>query len=169
MSRGLERVTDALGWLGAWLFFAVGGMITYEVVMRYLFNAPTIWAEELSRFFQLWATYLAAAFVLRHRRLIAITVLVHQLTGRARQVADSLSLVFIGVFSVYAIVYGVQIALESVRIGRATSTMLTVPQWTTEVAIPVGFALLLAQAAVELVRVWRGEALERASKQEHSG
>ncbi len=52
MSRGLERVTDALGWLGAWLFFAVGGMITYEVVMRYLFNAPTIWAEELSRFFQ---------------------------------------------------------------------------------------------------------------------
>ena len=64
-------------------------MITYEVVMRYVFLAPTIWAEELSRFFQIWATYIAAAYVLRHRQLIAITILVNRLGPLGRRLAES--------------------------------------------------------------------------------
>jgi TRAP-type C4-dicarboxylate transport system permease small subunit len=51
-----------------------------------------------------------------------------------------------------AFVYGFEIAVESIRIGRATSTMLAVPKWMTEISIPIGFGLMLLQTAVELVR-----------------
>jgi C4-dicarboxylate transporter DctQ subunit len=132
------------------MFFAVGAMITYEVVARYVFLAPTIWAEEMSRFFQIWATYLAAAYVLRHRDLITIDVLLQRLHPRARYGAALCALAVITVFSLVAVYYGMQSMLESIRIGRASSTMLSVPLWMTEVAIPLGFAALLLQALAEL-------------------
>jgi TRAP-type C4-dicarboxylate transport system permease small subunit len=132
------------------MFFAVGAMITYEVVARYVFLAPTIWAEEMSRFFQIWATYLAAAYVLRHRDLITIDVLLQRLRPRARHVAALCALAVVAIFSLVAVYYGMQSMLESIRIGRASSTMLTVPLWMTEIAIPLGFGALLLQALAEL-------------------
>lgn len=156
MIKHAEALSEFCGRLAAWVFVAIGGMIIYEVAMRYLFNAPTIWAEELSRFAQIWATYLAAAYVLRHRQLIRIDMLTRRLGARGRLLAEAYSLLWIAGFSAVAIWYGSDIALESIRIGRASSTMLAVPRWATEFAVPVGFALLLLQALVELLKLKHG-------------
>lgn len=158
MLKAVDRISDACGVLAAALFFVIGGMITYEVVARYVFNAPTIWSEEMSRFAQIWATYLAAAYVLRHRGLIAITVVTERLGPPARRAAEAFSLLAILAFAAVTIDYGAGIALESWEVGRATSTMLAVPKWMTESAIPAGFGLLAVQAAVELLRLASGAA-----------
>ncbi len=146
----IDRLSDILGRVSAWMFFAVGGMITYEVIARYVFLAPTIWAEEMSRFFQIWATYLAAAYVLRHRDLITIDVLLQRLRPRLRRAAALCALMVIVIFSLVAVYYGTESMLESIRMGRASSTMLSVPLWMTELAIPLGFVALLLQALAEL-------------------
>jgi TRAP-type C4-dicarboxylate transport system permease small subunit len=153
MLKLIDRLNEAFGWIAAAAFVAVGAMITYEVVMRYVFLAPTIWAEEMSRFLQIWATYLAAATVLRHRQLIAITVIVERLGPRGRKLAEAFALVWILLFCIVAVWYGLDIMLDSIRVGRATSTMLAVPQWMTELAIPLGFTLLALQALAELIRL----------------
>jgi len=152
----IDRLSDVCGKLAAAMFFAIGGMITYEVIARYVFTSPTIWAEELSRLAQIWATYLGAAYVLRHRHLIAIDLLTGRLGPRARVAAEGLGLVFIAVFCGVAILYGAGIVAESIRLGRATATMLSTPQWITECAIPVGFAILLLQCLAELARLVAG-------------
>jgi len=152
----IDRMSDVCGKVSAAIFFAIGGMILYEVVARYVFVAPTIWAEELSRFVQIWATYLGAAYVLRHRHLIAIDFLTSRFGPRLKVVAEAAGLVFIAVFCGVTIVYGTGIVVESVELGRATATMLGVPQWMTESAIPVGFAILLLQCVVDLIRLLGG-------------
>lgn len=153
MLKFIDRLNDAFGWIAAAAFVAVGAMISYEVVMRYVFLAPTIWAEELSRFLQIWATYIAAATVLRHRQLIAITVVVERLGPRGRKLAEAFSLVCILLFCAVAVWYGLVIMADSLRLGRSTPTMLSVPQWMTELAIPLGFTLLGLQALAELIRL----------------
>jgi TRAP-type C4-dicarboxylate transport system permease small subunit len=152
----IDRLSDICGKLAAVMFFVIGGMITYEVVARYVFIAPTIWAEELSRFIQVWATYLGAAYVLRHRHLIAIDLLTGRLGARGRLATEVVSLLFIAGFCGIAILYGSGIVIESVQMGRATATMLSVPQWMTESAIPVGFGLLFLQCLAELLRLLAG-------------
>lgn len=138
------------------MFFAIGGIITYEVVARYFFVAPTIWAEEVSEFFQIWATYLGAAYVLRHRQLIRIEFAIDRLGPLGRRWADGFSLVFIAVFCLVAVYYGMEILLDSIAIGRSTSTMLSVPKWMTESAVPLGFSVLFLQCVVELARLVHG-------------
>ena len=159
MLRLIDTVGEFSGRFAAWMFFVIGGMITYEVVARYVFNAPTIWAEEMSRFFQIWATYLAAAYVLRHRHMIRITLLVDRLGARARRWAEAFSLICIAGFCGVAIWWGVEIVVDSIEKGRASSTMLGVPKWYTEIAIPIGFGLLLLQCLALLARLIRGEDL----------
>jgi TRAP-type C4-dicarboxylate transport system permease small subunit len=157
--KALLELIDAVGVacsrIAGWLFFAIGVMITYEVVARYVFNAPTIWAEEMSRFFQVWAVYLGAAYVLRYKHLIRITLLTDRIGPSGRRIAEAFSLIIIGTFCVVAIAWGIEIVAESVRLNRTTSTMLDVPQWMTELAIPVGCGLLLLQCVAQLVRLAR--------------
>ena len=151
----MDRLSGLLARLSAWAFFVVGLMICYEVALRYFFNAPTVWAEEMSRFVQLWATYLAAAWALRHRELIRIGIVTDRLPAAARRWLELFSLLVIAVFSGVAVWYGTWIAWDSVVQSRTTSTMLDVPAVLTEAAIPVGFTLLAAQALREMARVWR--------------
>ncbi len=152
----IDRLSEFCGRVSAVIFFVIGGMITYEVIARYMFNAPTIWVEELSRFIQIWATYLGAAYVLKHRHLIAIDLLTGRLGPRGRLTSEAIGLLFIAGFCVISIAYGAGIVIESVQLGRATATMLSVPQWMTESAIPFGMGLLLVQCVAELVRLLTG-------------
>ncbi len=155
MARVIDSLSDFCGRLSAVLFVLIGVMITYEVVMRYAFFAPTSWAEELSRFFQIWAVYIAAAFILRHRHLIVISVIVDRLPRWGKLASELFALAWIAVFSGAALWYGVVTVAESIAIGRNTSTMLAVPQWMTEIAIPIGFGLLLLQCILQALRALR--------------
>ena len=138
------------GRVAAWMFAAVGLAITYEVVMRYVFGAPTIWAEEVARMAQIWACYLAAAMLLGERKMIRVTLVTDRLPARAIPWAEAISLLWIAGFCLVAVWFGATVALESVRIGRASPTMLGIPQWATESAIPIGFGLLFVQALAQL-------------------
>ena len=153
MIKLIERLTDRAGILAAWMLFAIGLMVTYEVVMRKMFNAPTVWADELARFFQIWAVYLAGAYVLKNRHLIAVELLAGAIQKQYGRILDFLSLVIIALFCGVAIWYGSSIVYESIEQGRHTSTMLGVPKWMTESAIPVTFLLLLLQTLVEMIRL----------------
>ena len=70
----IDWLSEQTGKLAAWAFFLVGIFVTYEVVMRYVFTAPTVWVDEVSRITQIWAAYLAGAYVLKHREMIVIDV-----------------------------------------------------------------------------------------------
>ncbi len=150
MTKFISLLSDFSGRFAAWMFVALGLIITYEVAMRYVFTAPTIWAEEIARLIQLWATYLAAAYALKTRQLIRVTVLADLLGPKARYFADAFGLLVIIAFSVWATWFGALIVFDSIEIGRASSTMLSLPSWIPELAIPVGFALLIPQALEQL-------------------
>jgi len=155
----VDRASDLLGRIAAWLFCATGGMILWEVTARYIFSAPTTWAEELSRMFLLWGTFAAMATVLRQRQMIRITMLISAMGPGARRLAEAFSLLFIAGFAGVAAWYGGSIAFDSFERGRTTGTLLNIPNWWTEAVIPVAFSLLLLQCIAELIKLLHGEDL----------
>lgn len=163
MFQHIDRVSSLCARLSAWLFFIIGGIIVFEVVARYVFLSPTIWGEEMSRFLQIWATYLAAAFVLQQRKLIAIDVLINKTPPLVQKILEASALLFMMLFCAVACIWGSLIVIDSIMVGRATSTMLAVPSWMTEIAIPIGFGLMFIQAVVELCRTLAGSAGDTAA------
>lgn len=150
----IDRITNMTGVIAAWMFFAVGVFVTYEVVMRYVFTAPTIWVDEVSRIMQIWATCLAASYVLRFRKMIIIDALFKDTDTLQRKISESFALVVTLLFAVVTTKFGFDLWLKSTLAGHTTDSFLAPPKWLTHASIWVGFGLLSLQCLVELARVW---------------
>jgi TRAP-type mannitol/chloroaromatic compound transport system permease small subunit len=67
MARALDPIAIWSGRISAWLIVPMVLSLSYEVVARYLFNAPTLWAYDMT--FMLYGSFfmLGAAFTLQRK------------------------------------------------------------------------------------------------------
>ena len=69
-----------------------------------------------------------------------------------KKILDFISMLFILFFSSFVVYYGWLIAYDSLKVGRTSSTILDVPSFLTELAIPLCFFLLVIRVSIEIVR-----------------
>ena len=150
-----DKIVKYSGYLASALFIAIGFIVSYEVIMRYLFNSPTIWVNEVSRFLQIWATYLALTYSFHKKDFIRITVIYDRLNENGKKILDFISFIFIIIFSSFVVYYGWLIAYDSLKVGRTSSTILDVPSFLTELAIPLCFAFLVLRVILEALKYIR--------------
>lgn len=79
--RFLDRLAVSIGRLLAWGFLVIVGLMTYEVVARYSFNAPTIWAHEIAGVIAAVAFIFGGAYCMAEDSHMRITIFVE---GRPR-------------------------------------------------------------------------------------
>jgi TRAP-type C4-dicarboxylate transport system permease small subunit len=154
MIKVVDAISEFFGKLSAWLFFFIGIIVTYEVFVRYVFNSPTIWVDEVSSVTQIWAAYIGAAYALKHKDMIVIDIAFKDNTTITRKFLETFSLLIIIGFSLVTVYYGYQIWLDSTLKGHKTDTFLALPKWFTQASIWIGFTILFFQAVVEIVKVW---------------
>jgi TRAP-type mannitol/chloroaromatic compound transport system permease small subunit len=97
LSLFVRAIDDTNEWVGR--IVAVGillmtGIVSYEVVMRYGFRAPTIWATELITFIFAGYIFLGAGYTLLHRDHVGMDILYNRLPARAQAALDVLTAVF---------------------------------------------------------------------------
>jgi len=154
LARLIDNISELTGKMSAWCLFLIGFFITFEVVMRYVFNSPTVWVDEISRVLQVWVVYLAAAYVLKHREMVTIEVILTNPNTVWRRLAESFAIIILFLFAGVACYYGFEIWLKSTLAGHTTDTYLAPPKMITHAPVWVGSALLMLQGAVQLHRVW---------------
>jgi len=130
----------------------LGLMLGFEVTARYFFNAPTIWAEEVSRLTMVWAVFIGASTLIRHDEHIRVTMLVDLMGRKGQRIARLVTLLFLAVFSAWIFWNSLPAVINSFETGRTTGSMLDIPSWWMQSAITLGFALILLQILVELGR-----------------
>lgn len=162
----ITRLSLLAGLIGALLMAATGAMLTYEVVARYFFIKPTIWAAELSQLCLIWGCLLAMAQVLTLRRHITVNALTALLPRGAQIACAAVSLILVIVVSGIIGYWGWDIFYDSFVRGRTTGSLLNMPVWVVELAVPVGFALLALQAIVELAGLSKARDVGLGSAQE---
>lgn len=161
MTTLLTQVFDWLIRAGAavasCLFVVAGAMLTYEVVARYFFVRPTSWAAELSQMCLIWGACLAMASLLAKRQHIQVDALVQLLPDRLIRWIDVTVLVVVGLFAAVVTWYGFDIFHDSFVRGRTTGSLLNIPIWIVELAVPVGFCMLTLQSVLEIKRTVAGD------------
>ena len=156
MTRLFDSIIRAGAGLASGLFVVAGVMLTYEVVARYFFTKPTSWAAELSQMCLIWGACLAMASLLAKRQHIQVDALVQLLPEGIIRWVDVLVLMVVGVFAAVVTWYGFAIFHDSFVRGRTTGSLLNIPIWIVELAVPVGFCMLTLESAVEIKRTLYG-------------
>ena len=159
MIRVIDAVSTAAGWLAGWFIVPITLAVSWEVVARYVFYAPTRWSYEVG-----WMLYgaqfmLAAAYTLLKGGHIRADVLYERWPPERRATIDAVCYVLFFFPGMLCIAYaGAVEARHAWEIGERTGLRLwivPVPMYWLKAVIPISAALLALQGVAELVRCAR--------------
>ncbi|MFO7738177.1 MAG: TRAP transporter small permease subunit [Desulfatiglandaceae bacterium] len=152
--HAIDTVSEWSGKLVSMLILFMTGVLFLEVMLRYLFNAPTIWAHELT--VHLFGSYsvLAGAYVLLHHEHISVDIIYSLFSPRVRAMIDSVTYLLFFLFIVLLLRYGIMTAWRAVELRQTVSpSPWGSPIWPLKLTIPVAALLMLAQGLAHFIRV----------------
>ncbi|MEE9568815.1 MAG: TRAP transporter small permease subunit, partial [Candidatus Binatia bacterium] len=145
------RFIDSIGeWSGrifAWLIIPMVGGLTYEVIARYVFDAPTIWAYDLTYMLYGGHFMLGAAYTLYKGGHIRTDIFYDKWSPRTQGAIDAilyLVLFFPGI--IFFLRSGWLQAIYSISIGETSdASSWRPPLYPLKTVIPVTAIMLLIQ------------------------
>jgi C4-dicarboxylate transporter DctM subunit len=140
----LRWIITNLGRLGCIMFLAVAVIITYEVIVRFIFRSPTMWVTEISSLLCIIGSFLLFAYTLQekgHTRVDFITAMLPKKSVFFLELFTSvLGLIYCGVLTWY----GVKMVQSSLLMEEVTQT-LQIPLWIPQIFVPIGGGLMFLQ------------------------
>lgn len=86
--RGCDRVSEWSGKAVSWLTWPLMLTITYEVVCRYAFNAPTVWAYDMAYMVGGSMMALGMGYVLKEQGHVRVDILYDRFPPRLKLLID---------------------------------------------------------------------------------
>jgi TRAP-type mannitol/chloroaromatic compound transport system permease small subunit len=152
--RIIDRFAEVTGVAIAWLMVPLIAAVVYEVVARYAFAAPTLWAFDLTYMLYGAMFMLGAAYALRVGAHIRTDFFWERWSARTRGVIDSVAyLVFFFPGIALFLWVGWEEAWYAYGIGETSEQTAWRPiLWPLKACVPLAAALLLLQGISELVK-----------------
>lgn len=151
--NAVDHVSHFSGLAVSQLYLFCAAVTLYEVVMRYVFDAPTQWAFEVVMVLCASAWMISAGFVTLKQRHIGVTVLYVIAGPRTRWWLDTFAM-SVGVVALFLLIAdALSRALESIDIVERAGSAFNSPQpMVLKTVLVIGAMLYLAQLLVNLYR-----------------
>ena len=152
--RVIDRFAEVSGVAIAWLMVPLMGAVVYEVVARYAFAAPTLWAFDITYMLYGAMFMLGAAYALRVGAHIRTDFFWERWSLRTRGVIDTVAYVVFFFPGIALFLWvGWEEAWYAYGIGETSEQTAWRPLlWPLKACIPLAAALLLLQGMSELVK-----------------
>jgi len=137
-----------LGYLSGIGILLMGLILFYEVVSRYFFNSPTIWAQEISLYLFIWTMLAGAAYTLQVGKHVRIDLLIIRFSKKTQTFLEFITSILGMLFSAYVSVQGWNMVQATLKYHKLSATPLRVPLWIPQLALFVGFLLLTFEFAI---------------------
>ncbi len=139
----------------SFLFIPITVVCTIEVVMRYLFNSPTIWAWEVDTQLFCYLTALGAGYTLRQGGHVRVEIFVNLFSARTRQLIEVIvDCVFLVVIAILSQQTG-RMAISSIVMREQSSSYWVYPLYPTKIIIAIGVFFLFLQGLAQLHAAWK--------------
>jgi TRAP-type mannitol/chloroaromatic compound transport system permease small subunit len=149
----IDRLNEVVGNIASFGVPLLGFIVLYEVIMRYVFDSPTVWVHDISQFL-LGAIYmLGAGYTLMLRKHVNMDMLYVRLSKRGKAISDAATGVLVIVFLCALVWYSGVMAWESVLFNEVlTQSVFEPPLYPIKIIFFLGCLLLLLQALAQFLR-----------------
>ena len=148
-----RTLVERIQYYGAGLaLLAMTAIMMYVVTMRYAFDRPPLWGEEVPRIIFIWLTFLSAGIAIRLNLNIAVVAVINKVPPEPRRLIRTVMHLLVLTLLVIMIWYSIPI----VRLGLSGRMLST--GWSNAVfslPIPIGCAIMLYYQTLRLVDLWR--------------
>lgn len=156
--RGFVHFVDRLSlWVGhafAWCIVILTLGISYEVLVRYAFRAPTAWAFDIGYIMYGALFYMAGAYALSRGGHVRGDILYRLWTSRTQAKLDLVLYVIFYFPGIFALIWaGIAHAEQSWRyLEVSVYSPANIPIYPLKTLLPIGGGLLALQGAAEVCR-----------------
>ncbi|MGD9784217.1 MAG: TRAP transporter small permease subunit [Hyphomicrobiaceae bacterium] len=158
--QSLDKVALWSGSIVSWLILPMVLALVYEVVARYFFNAPTIWAYDVT--FITYGTFfmLGAAYTLQRDGHIRTDSFYSDWSVRRQGMVDTICylVIFFPPLLIFLFVTWDYFLVSFMRGERSVTSPWLPPIWPLKAVLPLSCVLLIIQGLAELLRsahAWR--------------
>ena len=132
-------------------------LVNCNVIMRYFFNDPIKWSEEVVTSLFVWTVFIGSAYAYRNHSHLGVDIVVNFMPDRMKKVVS----ILMGILELLVLLMLTIISAQYVyhlifsRTGAfkpALTDMLRIPKWYTGIAVPIGFGLSTYHSIVFLIR-----------------
>jgi TRAP-type mannitol/chloroaromatic compound transport system permease small subunit len=150
---GIDWVSESVGKMAGLLIVLLALIVGYDVVKRYVFGQPTVWAQELSA--MLFGTFiiLGGAYTAKENKHVNMDIFYSRFSLRGRAILDIvtffiLTIPFLGIL----LWKGGEGAWRSVATLEHDSSQWGPPLYPFRIMLPLGALLFLSQATAKFIR-----------------
>ena len=152
LANAITRLNRLVFVATVWLMAPVVPVMIYEVIARYLFGAPTVWAMELvvlvfGPYFLLGGPYL-----LHTHSHVGLDVLRQRLSPAWNRIFDLINYPVIMAFCAILLWYSLPPVWSAVSYGETSFSAWNPPVWPAKLAVPLAVGLMMLQALAEFLR-----------------
>jgi len=152
--RIIDKFTDTTGTWIAWLNVPLVLAVAYEVLARYLFDAPTMWSFDVT--YMLYGTIfmLGSAYALHKGAHIRTDFFFEKWSIRTKGIVDSIAyIVFFFPALITLLIVGADQAWYSYSLGETSDqTPWRAILWPFKAVVPLAMLLLLVQGVSETIK-----------------
>lgn len=150
ITRIFEHTNNLLAFIAGVIIIFTMAAVTYEVVMRYFLNRPTLWVVEVSGYSLLFITFLGAAWVLRRGGHVRIDLLINRLKPRNQVRLSIITSIMAAIICLVIAWYSGRVTWISFQTDYLSPTELRFPLFIILFIIPVGSFLLFIQFLIRI-------------------
>lgn len=150
MLAWLDRLMRLDEVIASFALFAVFLVAISNIFMRYLFNSPLAWTEEILQLLLVWVTFLGASALVRNNEHVLIGLLGDKLPSRLARWNERLfNIGMVLVAAVVLLYWGIKLLPFS---SFRSTPMLQIPYYWIHVAIPISAAIMVYHCLARLIR-----------------
>lgn len=143
MEHLTRTIDDGLRWFLVVLMSLMVVAVTWQVITRYLLNAPSSYTSELSTFLLIWISLLGAAYALRLRAHLGIDLISRRLQDAGKARIQVISYIAVIVFAALVFVYGGSRLVYVTLVLNQLSPAFKVPMGYVYLAVPFSGLLMI--------------------------
>lgn len=152
--KAIDNTSEQVGRVFRWGLVLLVAIVSYEVIARFVFGAPTKWSYETDMMLSGTVYAFAWAYAVRYKAHVRIDLFYSRMSPRGKAVIDVIGalIAFFPLIIMLTYISSVR-AWDSVVIGEFSQKSYWYPPlWPYRTAITLGFILLLAQGFAQFYR-----------------
>lgn len=114
----------------------------FGVLMRYIFNNPFVWQEEVQLWCFVWVVFFGSSAAFRSESHVAIEVLVDRMPPTAKKIINVFIYIVVILVLSYFMIHGTTLIKQLIRTSRTTN-ILDIPYPVIYSAFPIGCGLMI--------------------------
>lgn len=145
-ATAIRRLNVFTGKASSILILVLIAVVLYEVLSRYLFDAPTKWSNEISEYLLAGVVMLAGGYCLVNDEHVRVDIFHRYLSPRGLAVVEIITFVVVASFVSAMVWKGGLMTIEAWQQDKRSMTILEMPLFPSMAMVPIGASLLGLQS-----------------------